>query len=302
MNRESHLSPEHVGFKTPEGSTSEKEAIINSSEAFAKYMNERYPQTDNDDGEKKLNYVLSGSLATTLLARAESFVNINLSSDSTINEEEVKNLPPEARDKFAAYARPIGDFDFVPTDYYQEKQKEVQGSLYQEDPEEYRRRRKTLLWKGGGGPSFEEIPEEAQGCLKNESGQIKLMCDPVENWGSEGYAKITIDGADYYVTRPDYMVGYKVLNILQSYKQKPEKFNQDFKALLDATSDIYSLEEITAVTQEVLQGYESSMKTSFKKHNPNGYYEEFIPTSTKKTLNHPDVSDEIKKFLENLEK
>lgn len=258
--------------------TTEQKELIASATKFAEYLTDHWPQTTNEGAESKINYYISGSLASMLLSCADKFIEMDEAKIPVLMESIVREIPESARNFFASFARQIGDLDYVRT------------NEYKNNP--------TSLRKGGGGPSFEEIPEEGRMVLKQKEGQIKVMCDPVENYGTNKIAKINVDGRDYFIARPDTIFAYKVLHLLQSYEQKPEKFNTDFGRLHDALKEIYSEEELAQITNQILVGYEEEMK---KYHVPwNGDYENFpvyekkIPKWFEKVLANQQISPDIR--------
>lgn len=287
--------------------TPEQKEILESATKFAEYLTGRWPQVDtgrkpvveiDDKGrtvelpelpegietETRMNYYLSGSLASMLLSRAERFTEMDETQIPALAEARTREIPESARKILASFARQIGDLDYVPTDHYKANP--------------------TRLKKGGGGPSFDEVPEEGRKVLKRGENQIKVMCDPVEAYGARRIARVNIEGQDYYVARPDTILAYKVLHLLQSYEQKPEKFNTDFGKLLGALREMYSEEELGQITQQVLTDYEDAMeglhiRMNDGKENPPAY-ERKVPKFIERVLANPQVSPEIRTTLEKL--
>lgn len=273
-----------------------KDQIAASAVRFASFISQKYPQTETQDGsqEEMLSYSFAGSLATMLLSRVNSFTAIDGEQLPRVVRKEERQIPEEAREILATFARPMGDLDFVKTSYYDARLQKA-NHLLSTSPEEYARERNKILTKGGGGPSFDEVPEEAKQALAMGEGQVKLMCDPVSTLGSEGVAEITIDGNKYYIARPDHMIAYKVLHLLQSYDKKPDKFNSDFGKLLQAVKTMYSEEDLVNVTEEVLDQYDNSLKkVSETFEQP---FEPKIPEMINKVLDNENASPEIRNFL-----
>ena len=288
--------------------TSEQKEILESATKFAEYLTGRWPQIDtgrksiiveiDDKGttaelpelpdgietEPRMNYYLSGSLASMLLSRAESFSEMDEAQVPVLVETRTREIPESARKILSSFARQIGDLDYVPTDQYKANP--------------------TRLKKGGGGPSFDEVPEKGRKVLKQGEGQIKVMCDPVEAYGAKRIAKVNVEGKTYFVARPDTILAYKVLHLLQSYEQKPEKFNTDFSRLLGALKEIYSEEELGQITQQVLTDYEDAIEGSHIRLNEGRenppVYEKKIPKFIERVLANPQVSPEIRATLEKL--
>ena len=300
--------PEVPKIEKPEVEiTSEQKEILESATKFAEYLTGRWPQVDtgkklvvenNNKGaavelpelsegietEPRMNYYLSGSLASMLLSRAERFTEMDETQIPVLTDSRTREIPESARKILASFARQIGDLDYVTTDHYKANP--------------------IRLKKGGGGPSFGEVPEEGRKVLKQGEGQIKVMCDPVEAYGPKRVAKVNVEGQNYYVARPDTILAYKVLHLLQSYEQKPEKFNADFGKLLGALQEMYSDEELKQITQQVLTDYEDAMEASYISINEDREnapaYERKVPKFIERVLANPQVSSEIKTVLEGL--
>jgi len=316
--------------ETPERKiTPEQEEILKSAEKLAEYLTSRFPQIDenrrmvrevDDEGttvelpelpesiqtEPLLNYYLSGSLATMLLSRAEQFTEIDESQIPAIREGPSRPIPESARQILATFARPIGDLDYVSTDSYEGKKAHVQRLyLYGKvTSEEYQQLRAKFLWKGGG-PKFDEIPEEATRCLKRGERQLKIMVDPVESYGARKVAKIVVGGKEYFVARPDTILAYKTLHLLQSYEQKPERFNTDFGKLLSAMKEIYSEDELLQITTQILNDYEDAMEAlhyRFYEGIEAKPYLRKIPTFVKRVLDNQNITPEIRDFIEKVQK
>lgn len=307
--------------------TPEQKEILESAEKFAEHLISLFPQVDENrriviEVDEKgttvelpelpeliqtgpmMNYYLSGSLATMLLSRTEQFTEIDESQMPGVKEGQARTIPESARQILATFARPIGDLDYVPTDFYSGKKALVQNSWGKVSSEEYQQMRAKFLWKGGG-PKFDEIPEEAKKCLKRGETQLSIMVDPVESYGARRVAKVAVAGKEYFVARPDTIFAYKVLHLLQGYEQKPEKFNADFGKLLSAMKEIYSEDELLQITTQILTDYENATEAShrrFYEDDESKPYEPKIPAFAKRVLANPQLSPEIKMILERLKK
>ncbi len=308
--------------------TPEQQEILNSVEQFAEYVVGRWPQVDentrmiipvDDHGttvelpkipdamqsEPVMNYYLSGSLAVMLLARAESFTEMDEGCMPALREGTTHPVPERARRLLATFARPVGDLDYVPTDFYRAKQAHVQASYRRGEEDEYERARAQYLWKGGGGPSLKELPDGAKMCLKN-SDQSMVMCDPLQAYGAKRVAKIHLNSRDYYIARPDTIFSYKVLHLLQNYHNKPEKFNTDFGKLLAAMRELYTDDELIRITREVLSDFEYALEALHRELNedrPNQpAYERAIPVFMNRVFAHPDTTAQIRELLESIQR
>lgn len=279
--------------------TSEQKEILESATKFVEYLTGRWPQVDTGrktvespelsegvETEPRMNYYLSGSLASMLLSRAERFTEMDEIQIPVLTDSRTREIPESARKILASFARQIDDLDYVPTDHYKANP--------------------TSLKKGGGGPSFNEVPEEGRRVLKRPEGQIKVMCDPVVTYGPKRVVRINVEGQNYYVARPDTILAYKVLHLLHSYEQKPEKFNADFGKLIGALQEMYSDEELKQITQQVLTDYEDAMEGLYVRMNGGREnvpaYERKIPQSIERVLANSQLSPEIKTVLEGLKK
>ena len=301
-------------IEVPEGEiTPDQKEILESAIKFAEYLTDRWPQVDivrkpvvkiDDKGttvelpelpegietETRLNYYLCGSLATMLLACAKSFTEMDGTQLPALVEVCTREIPESARTILASFARQIGDLDYVPMNHYKKA----------EDP--------TRLGKGGGGPSFDEVPEAGRKVLRREEGQVMVMCDPVKAFGINRVAKVNVGGRDYYIARPDTILAYKVLHLLQNYEQKPEKFNADFGKLLSALKEMYNEEELIQITRQILTHYEETMEAShdrlvklfFEGEENQRPYEKKIPKSIERLLANQQLSPEIRAMLESL--
>lgn len=286
--------------------TTYHEPLIHSAVKFAEYLTSKWPQTNSghkisievdDQGttvdlpelpssvqtEPQLNYYLAGSLAAMLLSRAKSFTVLDENRIPALSNARTIEVPEEVSRIFAAFARPIGDLDYVPMEDYKR------------DP--------NRLKKGGGGPSFVEIPEDALLALKKAEGQLKIMCDPAWVYGSQRVAKVTVEDHDYFIARPDSILGYKMLHILQSYDKNPDKFNEDFSKLLPPIRGMYSEEELLQTTYQILGDYEDTMHVSHDKYwtDKIGEYQPKLPALTEKVLANQQLSPEIRSFIGNLQ-
>jgi hypothetical protein len=288
--------------------TTEQQEILESAVKFAKFLTSRWPQVERgrmqiieiDNGgttvelpelpeaveiEQTINYYLSGSLVPMLLSCADSFSEIDETQIPALVESGTREIPKSARKIFASFARQIGDLDYVPADHYKYNP--------------------SRLKKGGGGPSFDEVPEDGLKVLKRRENQTKVMCDPVETYGAGRIAKVNIEGQDYYVARPDTIFAYKVLHLLQNYEENPGKFNSDFGKLFFAMKEIYSEDELLQITTQILSDYDNDMEAShqrFHKGDEAKPYERKILLYTNRVLENQNITSEIRTVIEKIQK
>ncbi len=295
------------GEKIEQEPNSEQGEVLYSATKFAEYLTSHWPQVD--DGRKiaievdqhgtrvelpelpesmkaqpRINYYISGSLAVMLLAQAERFTELDEAKVPDMVGAQTREVPEAARAMLASFARPIGDLDYVPSDHYKANP--------------------ARLKKGGGGPSFDEIPDEGQRVLKKSEGSVKVMCDPVEAYGAKRIAKIQIGDREYYIARPDTILAYKVLHLVQNYDQKPDKFNVDFSKLLGAMREMYGEEELLQITHTVLTDYEDAMEAShirwYEGQENTPEYDKKVPKLIETVLANQQISPEIRTMLESL--
>ena len=289
-------------------------AIIN----FADYLTSRYPQLDmmrviqigtNNDLpfdlpplpdslqiEPQLNYYLVGSLATTLLSRADIVELCAETADSDIKVESTITIPEQSRRLLAEFARPIGDIDYVPTAHYKRLRNRVVNSYGRVSNEEYQSLRAKYLWKGGG-LKFAEIPQDSRLAVKRGTEQnddFGIMCDPVETYGTKKFARITIGEKEYFIARPDTIIAYKVLHMLESFDQKPEKFNADFAKMYVALKGMYSNEQLLELTHSTLHEYEKNLAEASAHHEPK------LPTMISRLLDKNNLGEEARYFITDL--
>jgi hypothetical protein len=295
----------------------EQNAQIEAVIKFSQFLTSRYPQTDDmrnmslevNDGvhvqlpplpdvlqtEPLLNYYLAGSLATTLLSRADTIDICEETTGSDITVSRTISNPPQSRAIFADFARPIGDIDYVTTDHYEALKKQAADSYGKVSDEEYRQSRKKFLWKGGGGPSFDEVPHEALPALKRSEGTLKIMCDPVAVYGAKKFARIEVGGQDIFIARPDTIITYKFLHALDSFNLKIDKFNTDFPKIFQAITGLYSEDELAAATHQALGDYEKALanvSTIFGKH-----HQPQLPAKMHKFAQQP-LAPQLRSFMD----
>jgi hypothetical protein len=263
----------------------ERAYLQDAATAFASYVTEKYPQI-NKDGQ--LNYYVSGSLAVMLLSQADSIDLLDSSQLPDVSSRETRSLNGGLSAELADFTRPIGDFDYVETTAYKEAKKAIPS--YSDDPEGYSRERKRFLFKGGGGPSIDELPGLAKDVLAEAKSGNKVMCDPVLTYGKDQIARVRIQNRDYFISDPSQIFGYKVLHLMQSFGNKPDKFKRDFTVLHDALSQLYSEEELIESAYAVLVGFEDLMK-------------QYGPQASKHMRQldqNPDFNSTIRPFFEKL--
>lgn len=251
-----------------------KETILNGVEAFTNEVLSKYPQLTEDG---RLNYYLSGSLGVMILLKGGKFEILDESRIPDIVSIQEKDVPPEAAKHLEGFVRKIGDLDFV----YAEQKQAVQDSCGKVPNEEYSRRRKQFLFKGGGGPQISELSEDAKKALEIGENQSGVMCDPLESVTPHRVARVKIDGKEVYIPEPRMMLAYKTVHLGQTFENanKTEKFVSDFTAMLRGMEGIYSREELLRATHETIFAY-----------SPNSPNDTFVP------YHNPKFKGELRKF------
>lgn len=293
--------------------TSEQREQVQAAVNFAKYLVNRYPQIDDsrkilyelDNGkivpfdlpdgmrpvQPPLNYYLAGSLATTLLAAAEKIDICQETTESDVVVADTVVVPPETRAILAQFARPIGDIDYVQTKHYWQLQRTVQHPVRKLTAEEYQQGRAKYLWKGGGGPRVGDLPANAVPAVKRAETHDGIMCDPVTMYGANKFARVNVEGQDFYIVRPDTIIAYKVLHALDGFNFKPDKFNSDFAKLHKAIKGMYLEEELVRLTHDVLSEREKSSASA---------YEPLLPGKIRDLLARDDLGEDIRTFIGNV--
>lgn len=266
-------------------SLEERMHLQDAATAFASYVTEKYPQI-NEEGQ--LNYYMSGSLAVMLLSQADSIHLLDSSKLPNVSTRETRSLDRGLSAKLADFTRPIGDFDYVETTAYKDAKKEIPS--YSDDPEGYSRERQKFLFKGGGGPSIDELPDLAKDVLAEAKSGHKVMCDPVSTYGEDQVAQVRIQEIEYFISDPSQIFGYKVLHLMQSFGNKPDKFKRDFTILHDALSQLYTEEELIESAYTVLVGFEDSMA----KYGPQA------SKHMRQLDQNPDFNSTVRPFFEKL--
>lgn len=283
---------------------------------LAEYLTTGYPQLDRENTividtgkgdyitlpplpegvmvEPALNYYFAGSLATILLSQAQEVHLFHDTTGSQLDLDRTVRITPQASKLLEEFIRPIGDVDYVQTQHYFEL-KEAASRL---SGEEYTQGRKKYLWKGGG-PKFDEIPEDSLPLIRKTDGSMAVMVDPVEMFGPHKIAKVKVQGKEYFIVRPDAMIAYKALNLLQSYHKNPERFNTDFPRLLLALSSFYSEDELLQITHSTFSYVVQREERIAKQYNqpPISKLPDMFEKVLKASDLNPVVSDFINKLL-----
>jgi hypothetical protein len=294
--------------------------VMKSVVNFVAYLDERFPQVDTqpeilveiEDGEitgfsppseavalPKLNYYLVGSLATTLLAAADKVEVCAENSNSNIVVESTLEIPSGVKGLLTKFVRPVGDIDYIPSGYYNLQKKRVQDSFESVTPEQYRTSRSRFLWKGGGGLKYGDVLETARAAIKRPADRednFGIMCDPFDSYGKLRYAKVSVDGHEFYIARPDTMVGYKMLHMLDQFDKKPEKFNKDFDVLYKAISQIYPESHLVQITHEILSAYDERIKKVLSTFDRPGVSK--LRIMIRNLLDRDDLGVDARGFLE----
>ena len=261
--------------------------LIDACVELALYFKQRYPQVDS---EGRLHWYFAGSLASVLLSRTPS-IDIYTETDTPDIKVIATIVNPAAtRAALTRFARPIGDIDYIPTLYYQELWGAVQDSFNYVPADEYQRSRARYLSKGSS-IQFAEIPDKATPALREE----RVVCDPQDTFGTTTFAGINIGGESLFIARPDTIIGYKILHILQSYNNDPLKFNNDFAALLSAISILYPEDELVKSTLHILRRFEESLTRIVD--IPNTFSTKRLPQMIRTLLGRSDLQEQLRSYV-----
>lgn len=258
------------------------------------------PMPEGIKGPKKVDYVIAGSLATMILSQTSEFTELDTSKPPYYSEGKVITIPEKAHMLFSEFARPVGDFDYIPSkDYLKRKLSDKDFTSY--------------LGNGGGSLPLSEMPPEVLKAVKVEDYQTlegsSFSVDPLQSLLPEKIIKARINGKDYFLPSPETMVSYKVLNMLESYapatSEKKGKFNKDFPRLLEAIESIYSEEDLIETTRELLVIYDDAMKDVYRAYHQEedpdlSNYQSKMPEMVSVLLRQEDLSAQTREFLNKL--
>jgi len=245
--------------------------LIESAIAFTNHLINNYPQV-NEDGE--LNYYLCGSLAVMLLSQADS-MRLNNTGEEVV-------LPECFKTKLSIFARQIGDLDYVRTEAYNKALTEANECW--RDKEKYKSLRSRILLKGGGGPKIADLSDLAKKIIINADKLCGIMCDPLTTFGDDKIVIINLVGIDLFIAEPKQLFSYKVLHLIESFNNKPEKFKRDFKILYDSMLELYSEEELVDSAYNILKSLNK----------------EKIRGGLNKLCQNPEFNSSIKPFFDKL--
>ncbi len=251
--------------------------------AFASYVTGKYPQINED---KQLNYYISGSLSVMLLAQVDSMDLLDPSKLPDISIKKTRRLNKKLVSKLEDFTRQIGDFDYVETEAYRDA-KDKTIPRYEMDPEGYVRERGKFLFKGGGGPSIEELPDLARDILEYRERAVKVMCDPMVTQGKDRVVRIKLKDKYYFIPDPTQIFAYKVLNLLEKFDNEPDKFKRDFPILKNAFLNMYAEEQLIRSAYEVIVKSDNALGRFGYPHSKN----------MRKLENNPQLTSNIKDFF-----
>ena len=272
----------------------ERTRLLAGAKEFASYVANKWTQVDEN---VRVIYYFTGSLAIMLLAQATSMMRLDSSMFPRVFTVDSIPLAKDVNDGLSLFARKINDVDFVPTDVHS-KMLEEANAYYPSDVKKYNELRNKILTKGGGGPSIEELPQLAREVYDAASGQVKVMCDPVPHYGQHQVVSIKVNGSHYLISDPKLIFGYKVLHLMQSFSQKPQRLKRDFAILHEALRQLYPGEELIRSAYGVIVRFEDAMTkyqdAETKRHGIRAR------TGMHDLANHPDFNSVIKPFFDEL--
>ncbi len=253
----------------------ERQELADSGKNLVDYLTNSSSQV-NEIGE--LNYVIGGSTSPSILLKADKITELDATKLPAIVETGTREISNTARDALSEFPRKITDFDVIST----------------KDNFEFSGLSKTMSMNNG--IPYEkyyipnsEIPQEAKAVLKDPMG-IAVDNRNSSVYGDINVVKATVEGKDYYVTRPDDALSNKTLDALLRYKDDPEKFNKDFGKIYNFANEIYSKDELLTNNKAVLEGFQGKYNNS----------KQVLDDGIKTILNDESASPELKNWIEKI--
>lgn len=226
---------------------------------FSIYLASLSPQIKNNS----LQWYLSGSLATIMMAGAKSITEIELDEDNNlIGEATSKEITEEQREKLRKFSRKLGgDIDVV----------NVNGDLFR------------------GAPSTNK--PHIQNVIQNVTDVLELMSWSQSMGGSmyidklederkishHPVARVETQNGDVYVTAPPEQLAHKLSetiwactklgreNVSEDIKSKYQKDIKDLSSMFYGFKDLYGNDEFLTRIYQALYKKDSSL---FSIHNP----------------------------------
>jgi len=171
----------------------------------------------------RLQYVLVGSVATSLWAFAQSYQSVTL--DLTQSGVSI-NLNKDQRNKFQEFLRPIKDIDLFPFDLYTMTPNSLSGVI-----------------------------DSPIGVAEKNVIAIDSRSQDLRDEGNKGnFVKLKIDDQDFYTLEPRYLFAYKLLySVIQNHTNASDKQKnlKDLEVLLEASQGIHDNDKIKESVTEI---------------------------------------------------
>ena len=211
--------------------------LTDISSNFALYLTSLSPQVKNGS----LQYYLSGSLATMIMANAESITDIDLDkSNNIVGDKSHKNISEEQRKRIAMFSRKLGsDVDIV----------NVNGNLFHGAPKDNKPNIQNVIrnvpqilelmsWQSTIGGSM---------YIDNLEGDRQIDYHPV--------SRVRTKKGDFYVTAPPEQLAHKLSETIllrtclgrgndSDDISKYEKDIRDLSAMFYGYKDLYDRDEL----------------------------------------------------------
>lgn len=211
--------------------------LIEISSNLGSYLTSLSPQIKDDS----LQYYLSGSLATMIMASAENLTEIELDeSNNLVGERNSKSITKEQREKIAKFSRKLGiDIDVV----------NVNGSLFRGSPKDNRPHAQNVI---------EHVPQVLDLMSWQPTMAGSMYIDSLEGDREithHSVAKVKTPNGEIYVTAPPEQLAHKLSETIwlsgmiaggdgtDSQKDKYEKDIRDVSSMFYGYKDLYDKDE-----------------------------------------------------------
>ena len=203
---------------------------------FGSYLTKTSPQIKDNS----LEWYISGSLATTIIASADSITEVELDDNNIITgEQEIKKITDEQREKLKTFERKLGvDIDVV----------NVNGDLFSGAPIGAKPHIKNVT---------ENVPEILDLMSWNSSMGGSMYIDNLESErdiSNHSVVKVVNEHGEFYVTAPPELLAHKLhelVTLKEMINQEPnetieknyKKDIKDFSTMFYGFKDLYNEKE-----------------------------------------------------------
>lgn len=227
--------------------------LIEISSKLGSYLTSLSPQVKMDS----LQYYFSGSIATMIMAGAESITEINLDdSNNLIGEKSSIEITKEQRDKIAKFTRKLGmDIDVV----------NVNGDILYGAPKDNKPHVQNVI---------KNVPEVLELMAWKQEQYGTMYIDKLESEREITYhpvVRVTTQNGDIYVTAPPEQLAHKLSETIElsnmlaggkyyeKLKAKYEKDIKDLSAMFYGFIDLYDKDEFLNRVFSALEAKKSSI-------------------------------------------